>query len=466
MKALGVAIVAASFVFTSAAFGQVVSLNRAGSGARAAGMGNAFIAISDDGTAASWNPAGLSQLRKPEFSLVHAASRRDQFLEGYRGRDRSTAFTDLKTTSNASNIEFASAALPFTLSGRPITVQLGWRRLYQFSGGIRGDTRRVPITAEGRPEGTIRLDNMSDGSVDILGLAGSIRVTGRLSLGWSTDFYRGVWEDRANVSEDPGVLGPTDFVTNKSTNRIGDHSLSLGLLLAYPSVKVGIVYHKALRSGYDVTQHARSNLAESVDTSFSHEEGYHLRFPRSVGFGVAWVARPLLRLALDLTYDEWKKFLVEVGPERLLSGFDELPPGLTTARNTVTLNAGLERLFPVEGTYVPLRLGFSHEPQGGRDPLVRKDANQTVLAGGTGINSNSIKFDVALEYRWGSFQNTTNISPVYMAGHDRAEELGLPVRPEAEGTTRIQEWRLKVSMIYRIADTERIRDVLRKVFGS
>ncbi|MGH7696766.1 MAG: hypothetical protein ACRENH_17385, partial [Gemmatimonadaceae bacterium] len=61
-------------------------------------------------------------------------------------------------------------------------------------------------------------------------------------------------------------------------------------------------------------------------------------------------------------------------------------------------------------------------------------------------------------------KHTTNISPVYMSG--RAEDLGLPGPPEAEGTTRIQEWRLKVSMIYRLADTEKIRDVLRKAFGS
>jgi hypothetical protein len=32
-----------------------VVFNRSGSGARAAGMANAFIAVSDDGTAASWN---------------------------------------------------------------------------------------------------------------------------------------------------------------------------------------------------------------------------------------------------------------------------------------------------------------------------------------------------------------------------------------------------------------------------
>src|SRR6187401_373432 len=41
-----------------------------GSGARALGMGGAFLARADDATAASWNPAGLSYLRAPELSFV------------------------------------------------------------------------------------------------------------------------------------------------------------------------------------------------------------------------------------------------------------------------------------------------------------------------------------------------------------------------------------------------------------
>ncbi|HVD78767.1 MAG TPA: hypothetical protein VNH43_14215, partial [Vicinamibacteria bacterium] len=43
-----------------------------GSGARAFGMGGAFLARADDATAASWNPAGLSYLRRPEFTVVGA----------------------------------------------------------------------------------------------------------------------------------------------------------------------------------------------------------------------------------------------------------------------------------------------------------------------------------------------------------------------------------------------------------
>ncbi|OQX27222.1 MAG: hypothetical protein BWK80_06375, partial [Desulfobacteraceae bacterium IS3] len=46
------------------------SPNPVGSGARALGMGGAFIATADDATAASWNPGGLVQLKQPEVSAA------------------------------------------------------------------------------------------------------------------------------------------------------------------------------------------------------------------------------------------------------------------------------------------------------------------------------------------------------------------------------------------------------------
>ena len=192
-----------------------------------------------------------------------------------------------------------------------------------------------------------------------------------------------------------------------------------------------------------------------------------MHFPRSVGLGVAWRPRPLLRLALDVTYDEWTRFLVSgtpLAPEPTVSIFDGLPPELSATRDTVAVNAGLERLFALKDKYVPLRLGLSYEPQGARDPLVRDGFDHFVVAAGTGLNTNSVKLDVALEYRWGGFRSTRNVSPVYEVG--RAVELGLPPAPEAEGTTRIEQWRLKASIIYRVTDTGKIKGLLKRVFGS
>jgi hypothetical protein len=43
-----------------------------GAGARAAGMGETFAAVSDDSTAVYWNPAGLRQIKRKMFSFMHA----------------------------------------------------------------------------------------------------------------------------------------------------------------------------------------------------------------------------------------------------------------------------------------------------------------------------------------------------------------------------------------------------------
>ena len=47
-----------------------------GAGARAYGMGGAFLARADDATAASWNPAGLSYLRTARRSPSSATTTR------------------------------------------------------------------------------------------------------------------------------------------------------------------------------------------------------------------------------------------------------------------------------------------------------------------------------------------------------------------------------------------------------
>lgn len=44
-----------------------------GVGARPAGMGGAYTAITSDGTALYWNPAGLAQIEKPEISMMYNA---------------------------------------------------------------------------------------------------------------------------------------------------------------------------------------------------------------------------------------------------------------------------------------------------------------------------------------------------------------------------------------------------------
>jgi hypothetical protein len=72
---LGFAALAAFLVLQPAAAGATRYAGeflRVGAGARALGMGSAFVGLADDGTAAYWNPAGLATLPEPQINAMHA----------------------------------------------------------------------------------------------------------------------------------------------------------------------------------------------------------------------------------------------------------------------------------------------------------------------------------------------------------------------------------------------------------
>src|SRR4029450_11084678 len=140
-----------------------------------------------------------------------------------------------------------------------------------------------------------------------------------------------------------------------------------------------------------------------------------------------------------------------------LNFFDGLPEDRTSTRNTLSVNAGAEHVFPGEGFVVPLRFGAAWEPQGGRSPYTLDPQNYVMLAIGTGYNTNSLKFDAAFQYRWASYQDGAGAG----LGFTPSPEL-----PMAVGERAAREWRLKLSLILRMTDTDKLHRALRKMFGS
>ena len=164
-------------------------------------------------------------------------------FEGYRTRDGSSAFTTLPTTSTIADLEFASAAVPFSVAGKPVTLQAGWRRLYQLASRSRATCDGFPSSTGSRPGGVIRIDNASDGN-DRPVVAGGSRPPHQPSVaGVERRPLPGRMGGPERTSEDPGVLGPTDFSSVRISNRVSGNALNLGLLLAYPSFRIGVVYH-------------------------------------------------------------------------------------------------------------------------------------------------------------------------------------------------------------------------------
>ena len=179
-----------------AQFGVESSPNVVGSGARALGVGGAFIAIADDGTAASWNPAALIILRKPETALMFSYEKRD--------RNGETSFADFN---------YIAASYPFSFINRNMIVSFNYQRLVDFNnefeesfkGLVPGSSTQGEAIFEGIYPGEtwetytlnfidMEVDNLLldidiSGDVGALAPAFAIQVTPKVSLGLTLNFW-------------------------------------------------------------------------------------------------------------------------------------------------------------------------------------------------------------------------------------------------------------------------------------
>ena len=89
------------------------------------------------------------------------------------------------------------------------------------------------------------------------------------------------------------------------------------------------------------------------------------------------------------------------------------------------------------------------------DPLVRDPVDYFLVAAGAGYNTNRFKFDAAVQYRKGTFRVSDVYSPATAATFGR----------DGTGLASADEWRIKVSAIYRLADTDSLWGSIRKIFG-
>ncbi len=153
---------------TSAAFLEF------GVGARAVGMGGAFVAIADDANALYWNPSGIARIPRREVTFVHT-----EWL----------ADTDF---------DFAGIVLPLgtlgTLGASITTLNMG----------------EMKVRTVFEPEGT---GEMFDASDLALALSFARNLTDRFSIGFSTKYIKqSIWHMTASsVAIDVGTLFTTQF---------------------------------------------------------------------------------------------------------------------------------------------------------------------------------------------------------------------------------------------------------------
>jgi len=322
-----------------------------------------------------------------------------------------------------------------------------------LSADLTGSIERVPLHPPG-PTTSVLMADQTNGDIDLFSVAGAVKLTSHLAVGGSVDFWRGDWIDRQSLIEESAEDGASTLYNTTQTVRMRGQNLSGGILLTYPAWNVGLVYHAPFWASFDINSQV---LASGVPTSRNDARGPRFRLPRSMGAGIARRFGARWTASAALTHDQWTDAVLDrvPGVPGPLSFFDGAPPALSTTRDTLSLNVGLEHLVLREGSVVPLRLGFGWEPQGGTDPFTRDPVDYLLVSAGAGYNTNRFKFDAAVQYRRGSFRVTDAYSVEAALGGGR----------DAIGLATTGEWRIKVSAIYRLADTDALRGAIRRIFG-
>jgi long-subunit fatty acid transport protein len=322
-----------------------------GAGARALGMGGAFIAIADDATAAAWNPAGLSVLEKTEASIVWSPSirlrtrfpitvTRDEltFLEGGEITSvfRDERFSDPSAlTQSGREIDFASVARGFKLRDLKVVPQISFQRAVPLGldSSVIETFRDRDFFAFRDAEGLLESSEFEDeqrekeslsrvaGGVDIYAVSVGLGFSQRASVGFTLNVWRGRIHGPLStrehfIGEDAGESGLGRFfdVTESDLDdRYRGVNIAAGALFR-PSDRwrIGLVYKAPFSMKRQVTLRSEEFLEFDGERSdfdsprFQEvtEEG-RIAWPETLGVGVAFLPIQALTLSTDFTQTGW-----------------------------------------------------------------------------------------------------------------------------------------------------------------
>jgi long-subunit fatty acid transport protein len=370
------------------------SPNPVGSGARALGMGGAFIAVADDATAASWNPGGLVQLERPEVSVVGEASH----LREKNSSGNHPEVSGRQSVSGA-GLNYLSATYPFTLFSHNMVVSLSYQHLYDFSRQWNLNILNKDLQ--------VAYDYDANGGLYAYGISYSVQVIPELSFGftlnlWQDGIYRNGWE---TVMATPIRFSLwTANLVQKDRYSFTGFNANLGMLWnVTDKLTMGAVFktpftadleHKrtiGLQMFLNEPWQAISSSEESKTTSES------LDMPMSYGIGLAYRLSDRLTLSADLNRTEWQDFVLTDATGRRISPITNKVPKSSDIDPTMQFHLGAEYLLIQPKYTVPLRAGFFYDPA----PAQGSPDDYYGFSLGTGIGVGRFIFDVAYVYRFG-----------------------------------------------------------------
>lgn len=364
--------------------GVASSFRANGIGARARGMGGAFVAIADDTSAGFWNPAGLGFIHGP---LTQAELRLDRIDVEYTPPGGTTQGNIPHTIT----IPAAGTIIPLRQHGFtsfeilgyvPFGLQLDWDEDAPYRYNVTADELRV----------------LSFGG------ATAYRANNRFALGVAAF----VNDSKISLSNKvpsavyAGVPGLTDASFDASGSDIS------------PNMHLGALWHANGKFAVGAAYRSPIALAIAGDATLQIPDGsiitdqWDLPFelPRNASLGVAWQASPVLLVAGQADWVDWSSI-----DQQVITFRQGALPNQQMARDwkdRVQLRVGMEY-----SGYKPLllRAGYSYDPTPVPattiDPQLL-DLNRHILSAGIGTSGRHWALDASYEHFFGQSRTTTS----------------------------------------------------------
>ncbi|MBF0559732.1 MAG: outer membrane protein transport protein [Nitrospirae bacterium] len=376
------------------------SLNPVGSGARATGMGGAFIGVADDATAASWNPAGLVQLERPEASLVY----------GYFSRNNTYSSTthpemDGDTAGKSGNeLNYGSAAYPFTALDRNMIFSLNYQRLYEMN-----KKAHIKYTwdlgSSDKEYDTI--DFNQNGYLYALSPAYAVQIMPQLYFGvtlnlWGNYLGGNGWNN-TYISSGYGAFAGNSLIDNVNWNqdiKFRGFNANIGLMWKINGqFTLGAVYKTPFsgRLKDKQTFQELQTLGGTTNTSSATTKEYMtMNMPASYGLGFNYHPTDHWVFDLDVYRTEWSTFYLDDQGNKI-NPLSTEPLSNGRLNNTTQVRLGGEYLFISEKLVIPVRMGLFYDPE----PATGKLDNYYGIAVGSGYSTGKVSFDLSYQFRFG-----------------------------------------------------------------
>jgi hypothetical protein len=421
-----------------------------GDGARAAGMGHAFMAVSDDITAGSWNPAGLysAELVTFGFSLVNfrpggsVVGDFDAFTS-YNAEPGSNSISDAFT----GDVKLIRVMAPLRIKGHPFVFSFGNNRTFEdyqqfdFKDSLRQefvlfdgvkfyfDTSRIDLQIRSKTHTKMNSTNIAFGTRLYQNLSGglALNVFGGNSIRYETQY---AFVDSLRISTSQFSDYARD-VAHYDTTRFSGYNVTVGFKYTQPRWTSALVIKTpfSLSAKLDSLTYAISSNVDAYGQKFPVEFGTDTviiprsltkyDIPMSVTLAGSYQVNENTLLSADLEYVKWegKKITVRVD-EQLIPGSDSKETYIEKDprwQNVMSIRVGGERTMETGIGKIPIRAGIgligipTPEAQIGIDsvkidsvtfstfPVVSYSSKRmTTLSIGTGIHWSQIHLDFAL----------------------------------------------------------------------